>query len=572
MERYELVHDAQGQPVVKVPCRGVALLQHPMYNKGSAFSLAEREALGLRGLLPSRVSSLEQQSRRIYRGISRKGDPLEKYIGLASLQDRNEILFYRLMLDHVEEFLPIFYTPTVGLACQEFSHLFRRARGIWITPQDRGRIYEVLGDAPYDDVRLIVVTDNERILGLGDQGCGGMGIPVGKLALYTVAAGIHPAQTLPVSLDVGTDNQALRADDLYLGWEEPRLRGPAYDALVDEFVHAVKRRFPMALLQWEDFKKQNAFDLMDRYRRVLPSFNDDIQGTAAVAVAGIMSASRATRTPLERQRVVILGAGAAGVGIGRQLRSAMKSAGLRDDELLRAIALLDSSGLLLKGRHFRELAKEEFAWPAELAGAHGLGTDRPANLLEVVRALRPTVLIGATGQSGAFTEPIVRAMAQEVVRPAILPFSNPTSKSEAIPSDLIRWTDGRAIVATGSPFEPVAYGGRTIRIAQGNNVYIFPGVGLGVLVAQASMVTDAMFTVAASTLAQCVSQEDLDSGAIYPPVTQLRRISAKIAQAVVRQARDAGVGRELSDEEIPGAVAAAVWEPAYPRYEAGDVE
>jgi malic enzyme len=538
-----------------------------MYNKGSAFTPEERRAFGLEGLLPPRVSTIDQQSQRIYDSIKRKSDALEQHIGLSALHDRNEILFYRVLLDHIEEFLPIVYTPTVGQACQEFSHMFRQPRGIWITPADRGRVYDVLGNAPFDDVRLIVVTDNERILGLGDQGCGGMGIPVGKLALYTVAAGIHPSLTLPASLDVGTDNQQLRADDLYLGWEHPRQRGQDYYALVDEFVDAVKRRFPRALLQWEDFKKQNAFDLLDRHRHSLPSFNDDIQGTAAVAVAGILAAGRATATAVQCQRVVILGAGAAGIGIARQLRDAMRRAGLRNDELTRAIAVLDSGGLLIQGRELKEAAKRDFAWPAPLAASIGLTAQNPGHLLDVVRANRPTVLIGTTGESGAFTEPVVRAMAAHCDRPAILPFSNPTSKSEAIPKDLIHWTDGRALVATGSPFAPVTYAGRTIRIGQGNNVYIFPGVGLGVLVSDARVVTDAMFTAAANALAECISQADLDSGSLYPRVTELRRISACIAQAVVREARDSRVGREIPDEQIPKAVAEFMWMPQYPALE-----
>jgi malate dehydrogenase (oxaloacetate-decarboxylating) len=564
MESYQIHRDKSGRAVVKVPYHGPALLHHPMYNKGSAFTAEERDVFGLEGLLPVRVSTLEGQARRIYENISRKLDPVEKHIGLSSLQDRNEVLFYRLFLDHPEEYLPIVYTPTVGLACQQFSHLFRRSRGVWITPGDKGRIDQVLGDAPFEDVRLIVVTDNERILGLGDQGCGGMGIPIGKLALYTMAAGIHPAQVLPVSLDVGTDNQALLADEQYLGWPNPRLRGEPYRELVEEFVQAVRRRFPKALLQWEDFKQQNAFDLLDRYRHVLPSFNDDIQGTAAVAVAGIASGARATATPLSRQRVVILGAGAAGIGIARQLRAAMQRDGLAGDALVRAIAVLDSGGLLIHGRPFKEQTKEEFAWPAALAAEMGFSPDRPGDLLAVVNAMRPTVLLGTSGEAGAFNETVVRAMAGAVDRPIILPFSNPTSKSEAIPADLIQWTDGRALVATGSPFAPVSYGGRTIRIGQGNNVFIFPGVGLGVLVSEARVVTDAMFIAAATTLGACVSEEDLASGALYPRVTELRRISAAIAEAVVREAVIAGVGRKIPDEQVPQAIADAMWTPEYP--------
>lgn len=566
METYHHQSHRIGHASVTVPYRGAALINHPMFNKGSAFTHEERVSFGLVGLLPPGVQTLEQQGERAYANIQRKSDPLEQHIGLSSLHDRNEVLFHRLVLDHIEEFAPIVYTPTVGQACQLYSHLFRKPRGIWITPGDRGRIYDVLGSAPFDDVRLIVVTDNERILGLGDQGAGGMGIPVGKLVLYTVAAGIHPTQTLPISLDVGTDNAELRSDELYLGWRQPRLRGAEYDALVEEFVTAVKRRFPRALLQWEDFKKQNAFDLLDRYRDALPSFNDDIQGTAAVAVAGILAAGRATNTPIEKQRVVILGGGAAGVGIARQLRNAMRSAGVSGDALARGIAVLDSGGLLIEGRTLKEAAKREFAWPAELAKAYGFSAESPADLMSVVKALRPTVLIGTTGHPGAFTEPVIRAMAEGVDRPAIFPFSNPTSKSEAIPADLIQWTNGKALVATGSPFPPVHFEGRTIRVGQGNNVYIFPGVGLGALVAEANRVTDEMFTAAATTLAESVSLENLAVGALYPRLNELRRVSAKIAAAVVRVARDSGVGRAIPDDAIEAAVSAAMWEPAYPEY------
>ena len=565
MESFKL-EGQDGSGWVRVPYRGQALINHPMFNKSSAFTAEERVQFGLCGLLPPEVFTLQQQQQRIYENIARKSDPLEKHIGLSALHDRNEVLFHRLVLDHIEEFLPIVYTPTVGQACQLYSHLFRRPRGIWITPAHKGYIYDVLGNAPYDDVRLVVVTDNERILGLGDQGAGGMGIPVGKLVLYTVAAGIHPTQTLPVSLDVGTDNAELRHDDLYLGYRQPRLRGPAYDELVEEFVHALKRRFPNALLQWEDFKKQNAFDLLDRYRDVIPSFNDDIQGTAAVAVAGILAAGRATGTPLERQRVVILGAGAAGVGIARQLRNAMRTVGMSGDQLTRAIAVLDSGGMLLEGRTFKEAAKKEFAWPAEFARSAGFDAAHPPDLLTVVTALRPTILIGTTGEPGVFTESIVRAMAEHVNRPAIFPFSNPTSKSEASPSDLIAWTNGLALVATGSPFPPVVHNGRTIRIGQGNNVYIFPGVGLGALVSNARRVTDEMFSVAAAAVAESVSADVLASGCLYPPLTQLREVSARIAAAVVKVARDSGVGRAIPDGEIEPAVRSAMWTPQYPKY------
>jgi malic enzyme len=536
-----------------------------MYNKSTAFTEEERQAFGLGGLLPSAVSSMEQQARRAYGNLARKTDALERYIGLAALQDRNEHLFYRVLLDHLEELVPIVYTPTVGRACQEFSRIFRRARGLWITPEHQGRVHEALGNAPFEDVRLIVVTDNQSILGLGDQGAGGMPIPVGKLALYTAAAGIHPAQTLPVSLDVGTDNPALLADELYLGWRHPRLHGPRYEALVEEFVEAVRRRFPRAVLQWEDFSKGNAFALLERYRRVLPSFNDDIQGTAAVALAGVLSASRAAGTPLAAQRIVILGAGAAGVGIGRLLREALRRAGVSAAALTEAIAVLDSHGLVLAGAGGAPDAyRRELAWPAALAERHGLGGAGPRDLLAVVRQLRPTVLIGVSGAAGAFSEPIVREMARHVERPVVFPMSNPTSQAEATPEDVLAWTEGRALVATGSPFPPVAGPGGPVRIGQGNNAFIFPGLGLGALVAGAREVTEGMFMAAASRLAEIVRVEDAANGSLFPPVALLRPVTAEIAVAVARGARDAGVGRPLDDAALDASVRAAMWEPVYP--------
>jgi malic enzyme len=562
MESYGLKRTG---PPRRLECtyRGTRLLRHPMYNKGSAFTGEERVAFGLEGLLPPHVSSMREQSARVYANIRRKPDPLEQYIGLAALQDRNEYLFYRVLLDHVEELLPVVYTPTVGRACQEFSHIFRRARGLWITPAHRGRIYELLGNAPFDDVRLIVVTDNERILGLGDQGAGGMGIPIGKLAIYTAAAGIPPWQTLPISLDFGTDNSALLADELYLGWRFPRLRGPEYDALVEEFVQAVKRRFPKALLQWEDFKKNNAFRLLDRYRKAVTCFNDDIQGTAAVAVAGLLAGARLTGVPLTEQRIVILGAGAAGVGIARLLRETLSRAGLAGEALSRAIANLDSRGLLVDDVPISDAHKRQFAWPAALAESQGLGSGRPRDLLASVAAVRPTMLIGTSGEPGTFTEPVIREMARHVERPLVFPMSNPNSRCEASPAHVIAWTDGRALVATGSPFDPVVWNGRELHFGQGNNAFVFPGMGLGVLVSEASEVTEPMFLAAARQLAACVGDDALQAGMLFPRVSEIRAVTARIAQAVVREARDSGLGRPLSDGQIPEAVAAAMWKPEY---------
>ena len=561
MERHCVRRD--GRARVEVPLRGVALLRHPLYNKGTAFTREERVAFGLDGLLPDAVSTIEQQARRVHANIVRKEDPLERHVGLAALQDRNETLFYRVLVDNLEELLPIVYTPTVGVACQEFSRIFRRARGLWITPGHRGRIEAVLESAAFEDIRLIVVTDNERILGLGDQGAGGMGIPIGKLALYTAAAGIHPAQTLPVSLDVGTDNEALLQDDLYLGWRHPRLRGAEYDALVDEFVRAVKKRFPRAVLQWEDFKKGNAVRLQEAYRHVLPSFNDDIQGTAAVTLAAVLAAERITETPLTHERVVILGAGAAGIGIARLLRDARVRAGVAGEDLFRGLAVLDHEGLLVDDVPIADGYKRDFAWPAELAARSGLGPGKVRHLEEVVRALKPTVLVGVSGQPGAFSHGTVRAMAAHARRPVILPMSNPTEKSEATPEDLVAWTDGRALIAAGSPFPTVTHGTSRHRIAQANNAFIFPAIGLACVVGQVREVTGGMFRVAAEALAAEVSEEELNTHRLLPKVRDLRRVTARVAQAVLREARDSGVGLPFQDEDIPGVVADAMWIPRY---------
>jgi len=547
---------------VRVAWRGAELLSLGMLNRGTAFSVAERREFELEGLLPAHVSTLDEQVARAYANIRRKTDPLECYIGMTALLDRNETLFYRVLLDHVEDLMPIVYTPTVGEACKSFSHIFRRARGLWITPEHKGRIADILAHCN-PGTRLIVVTDNERILGLGDQGAGGMGIPIGKLALYTIAAGIHPASCLPVSLDVGTDNEELLADPFYLGYRSRRLRGPEYEALVEEFIGAVRQHFPRALLQWEDFKKTNALRLLARYRSTLPSFNDDIQGTAAIGLAAVYATARATGVPLAGQRIVILGAGAAGVGIARQIRDALVREGVAGEHLKRALAVLDTGGLILE-KPDADPFKKEFAWPVALAAAAGFDVAAPIDLLTVVRALKPTVLIGTSGQSGAFSEEIVRAMAASCEAPAIFPLSNPTSKSEATPADILAWTEGRALVATGSPFDAVDVGGKPRRISQGNNVYVFPGLGLGALVGGAREVTDSMFTVAARTLAESLDDESLADGLLFPPLVRLRSVTRAIAAAVIREINSLGIGDGLADDAIDGAIDAAMWDPQYP--------
>jgi len=541
--------------------RGHALLTDPLLNKGTAFTTGERALFELDGMLPNQVTDHSRQVKRAYDHIHLEADtPIGKYVAMAALQERNETLFYQVLAEHVEELIPIVYTPTVGTAAVTFSHLFRRARGMWITPDHRGHIFEILGHARSDDVALIVVTDNERILGLGDQGAGGMVIPVGKLSLYTLAAGIHPAYTLPISLDVGTDNPDLLADELYVGWHHPRLRGPEYDALVDEFVDALRRRWPEALLQWEDFKKANALALLDRYRDVLPSFNDDIQGTAAVVTAGLLAACRATGSKLTEQRVVLAGAGAAGVGIARQLHHTLEAEGITKDDRFRAVTLLDTRGIVVDDRPDIDEYKRSVARPAALGDADLRG----APLETIVDRLRPTVLIGTTGQRGAFTEQTIRAMAAHTERPLVMALSNPTSKTEALPADIAAWSDGRALIATGSPFDPVQYGDRTIPVSQSNNVYVFPGVGLGAIVSRARIVTDAMFTAAAKALASQVSEANLARGMLYPPIAELRAITRHIAGHVARAASDEGVGPSMTDAEIETELDRAIWDLEYP--------
>ena len=563
--KYAVKRNSEGQWVFSdVWKRGHALLTDALLNKGSAFTPGERELFELDGVLPYQHTDRERQVRRGYQHIQDRGDnPLEKYVSMMGLMDRNETLFYQVLADHVEELLPIVYTPTVGQAAVRYSHLFRRGRGLWITPDHKGRIFEVLGHSRSDVIKLIVVTDNERILGLGDQGVGGMVIPIGKLALYTLGAGIHPAYTLPISLDVGTDNEALLSDDMYVGWRHPRLRGQAYYELVDEFVEAVKRRWPKAVLQWEDFKKTNAFTLLDRYRETIPSFNDDIQGTAAVVVAGIVAYAQAVGTPLREQRVVLVGAGAAGVGIARQLKHEMEMAGLDRDQVMRCIALLDSSGLIVEGRPGLEAPKADLAIAGDVARSAGLKSGMET--MEVIEALRPTVLIGTTGQSGLFTEKMIRQVAATVDRPLIMALSNPTSKTEALPSDVAAWTNGRAVMATGSPFPPIVHGSRRIPVAQCNNVYVFPGVGLGAIVSESDVVTDGMFAAAASTLAGLVPGSGTGDVLLYPPLASIRETSRSIAFAVARQASDEGAGKPLSDAQIEAALEREIWDLDYPK-------
>ncbi|MCB9847551.1 MAG: NAD-dependent malic enzyme [Phycisphaeraceae bacterium] len=533
--------------------RGVKLLHDPMRNKGTAFTIEEREALGLRGLLPPRVLTQEEQVLRVMEILERKPNDLERYVELIGLQDRNESLFYRVVVDHIEQLMPIIYTPTVGQACQEFGHIFRRPRGMFITCEDKGRIAELLRHWPHEDVRIIVVTDGERILGLGDLGADGMGIPIGKLSLYTVCAGIHPAWCLPVTIDVGTNNTALRDDPLYIGLRQERVRGAEYDALITEFLDAAAEVFPDAIVQLEDFGNTNAFRLLAGHRNNYCLFDDDIQGTAAVVLAGLWSALRITGGTLADQRLLFLGAGEAGIGIGELVASALVAEGMPPDEARRRSWFFDSKGLVVKSRD--RLAEHKIPFAHDHAGT--------SDFVEAVNMLRPTAIIGVSGVPRTFTQPVVEAMGQHNERPIVMALSNPTSKSECTARQAYQWTSGRAVFASGSPFDPVDHQGRTFIPGQGNNAYIFPGVGLGAIVSRASRITDEMFVAAARTLADEVSEDDLRLGRVYPSLERIRDVSARIALSVAEVTYRSGLEREPRPDDLPGAIRAAMFDPAY---------
>jgi malate dehydrogenase (oxaloacetate-decarboxylating)(NADP+) len=532
----------------------VALLFDPRTNKGTAFTEAERDRLGLRGLLPPRVTTLEEQEERIVTNFHSKPDPLEQYIYLIGLQDRNETLFYRFVVDHLEETLPVIYTPTVGEACRTFGHVFRRPRGLYLTIEDRGRIREVLRNWPETGVRVIVVTDGERILGLGDVGANGMGIPIGKLSLYTACAGIHPSWCLPITLDVGTDNSEIRADPLYLGMARPRVRGKPYYDFLDEFVAAVEEVFPGVLLQFEDFATENALGLLERYRDRLCTFNDDVQGTAAVALAGLYSAARVTGIPLTQHKLLFLGAGSAATGIADLVTGAMAAGGLAMEEARSRSWFFDSRGLVVRER--TDLAAHKIPYAHEAPPT--------TSLLEAIRSLRPTALLGLSTQGGAFTREVLGLMAELNPKPIIFALSNPTSKSECTAAEAYRFTGGRAVFASGSPFPPVDLDGRRFVPGQGNNAYIFPGLGLGVLLAGARRVTDPMFHAAAETLAQIVPPESLAEGLLYPPLREIRSVSARIARAVAEVAFRDGLATRPKPRDFDAALGKLIWEPRYP--------
>jgi malate dehydrogenase (oxaloacetate-decarboxylating) len=554
-------------PQLSTHLRGHALLETPSLNKGTAFTHEERQALGLDGLLPPVVETIEEQSVRAYKAYLRKHDNLERHIYLRQLQDTNEVLFYRLLLDHIEEMLPIVYTPVVAEACQEFSHIYRRPRGLILSYPHRDNLRKLLQNRPNKNVRVIVVTDGERILGIGDQGVGGLGIPIGKLSLYTLIGGVPPEQTLPVILDVGTNNQERLNDPEYLGWRQERITGDAYDDFVDRFVQAVKLELPDTLLQWEDFANAHARPILDRYRDQLVTFNDDIQGTAAVAVGAILSAVRVSGRQLRDQHIVMLGAGSAGTGVADFLRAALVAEGLSEAEARSRFWLVDIDGLLHSQRTDLTTEQRIYAQPAErvanfprtLAGGR-------IGLADVIKQINATILIGLSTVSGAFSEPIVREMARKCERPIILPLSNPTSKSEAVPEDLLRWTDGRALIAAGSPFPNVNYKGREVRIAQCNNVYIFPAMGLAISATRPRRVTDGMFLAAAHALAKQSPAQADPSAPLLPLLTGLRGAAIEIAIASAQQAQRDGLAPASSPGSLREAISSSQWAPHYPSY------
>lgn len=543
--------------------RGMDLLDRPLLNRGTAFSEKERTEFGLHGLLPPQVETLEQQAVRAYEAYQRKDEDLERHIYLRALQDTNEILFYRLLLDHIAEMTPIVYTPTVALACEQFSHIYRRPRGLFISYPLRDSIPALLRNRPYKEVEVIVVTDGERILGIGDQGAGGLGIPIGKLSLYTLIGGIRPERTLPIVLDVGTNNNERLKDPEYLGWRHERITGQDYFDFVDRFVQAVKQELPATCLQWEDFATPHARPILQRYHDQLLTFNDDIQGTSAVALGAILGAVKVTGGALKDQNIVMLGAGSAGIGVADGLRQAMKEEGMSEQEARSRFWVINKDGLLHSGR--KDLSPEQsvYAQPESRISGWPQTSNGQIGLTDVIGKINATILIGLSTVGGAFSEEIVREMAGKVRRPIIFPLSNPTTKSEAKADDLIRWTDGRALVATGSPFAPVSFSGRKIPIAQCNNVYIFPAMGLGVVASGARRVTESMMLAAARALAANSPALTDSAASLLPPLTDIRRVAVEIAFAAGIQAQKDGVAPKTGEDELRQRVLKTQWTPAY---------
>ncbi|ELA9811947.1 TPA: NAD-dependent malic enzyme [Vibrio parahaemolyticus] len=548
-----------------IPYAGPALMATPLLNKGSAFSAEERSSFNLEGLLPETTETIQEQVERAYQQYKSFESDMDKHIYLRNIQDTNETLFYRLVQNHISEMMPIIYTPTVGAACENFSNIYRRGRGLFISYPNRDRIDDLLNNAANHNVKVIVVTDGERILGLGDQGIGGMGIPIGKLSLYTACGGISPAYTLPIVLDVGTNNPQRLADPMYMGWRHPRITGPDYDAFVEEFIQAVQRRWPDALIQFEDFAQKNAMPLLERYKDRICCFNDDIQGTAAVTVGSLLAACKAAGTQLSKQRITFLGAGSAGCGIAEAIIAQMVSEGISDEKARSQVYMVDRWGLLQEGMpnllDFQQRLVQKHSNTKEWEN-EGNGF----SLLDVMRNAKPTVLIGVSGAPGLFSQEVIEEMHKHCKRPIVFPLSNPTSRVEATPNDIIRWTNGEALVATGSPFDPVVHEGRPYPIAQCNNSYIFPGIGLGVLAVNAKRVTDEMLMESSRALATCSPLAINGRGALLPPLEEIHLVSKKIAFAVAKKAIEEGVALEITDEALNDAIDQAFWQPVYRRY------
>ncbi len=558
------VQDNANERPLYIPYAGPALLETPLLNKGSAFTPYERKMFNLDGLLPHKIESIEEQSARCYQQLRGFENDLDKHIYLRNIQDTNETVFFKLVVEHIEEVMPLIYTPTVGKACQDFSKIYRRKRGLFISYPDRDRIDDMLQNATKHNVKVIVVTDSERILGLGDQGIGGMGIPIGKLSLYTACGGISPAYTQPITLDVGTNNEELLNDPLYMGWRHKRITGDEYNEFVEKFIQAVKRRWPNALLQFEDFAATNATPLLEKYRDRLCCFNDDIQGTAAVTVGTLLAACKNSGRQLKDQRVVFLGAGSAGCGIAEQIIDQMKREGLSDEQARANIYLIDSRGLVTDDLEYLKSFQKPVAQKREASEGWTRNENGRVDFFNTVKHAKPTVLVGVSGQPQVFSEDIVKMMLEATDKPIVLPLSNPTSQCEAFPEDVLKWTDGKAIVATGSPFDPVELKGKRYPIAQCNNAYIFPGIGLGVLASKAKRVTENMLMASSEALAE--SSADFPGDELLPPLSAIREVSLKIARAVAKQAMADDVAVTISDEALEEKIKQNFWTPHYRSY------
>src|SRR5271170_3249112 len=566
MEMNTQLQSTASETVLQVYLSGLDLINSPRWNKETAFTDHERDIFDLHGLLPPHIGTLDEQVGRRKKTLAAQPTPFDKYSFLRDLQDTNETLFYALLVRNVEQMLPLVYTPTVGEGCQRFSEIWRKPRGVFLSYPNKHRIAQILGHSRYDDVKCIVVSDGERILGLGDQGAGGMGIPIGKMALYTALGGIHPENCLPILLDVGTDNEDRLKDPIYIGWRHHRVRGQDYDAFVDAFVNSVKKRWPHVLLQWEDFAGANAARFLARYRDQLCTFNDDIQGTAAVATATLISAINVTGIPLEKQKIVMVGFGTAGIGITNLLVQFMQDRGLTEQEARNRFFAIDRYGLVMENG--KGVRPEQLPYARKEQEVHGWKQPNgEITLLDVVRNAKPSVLIGVSGQPGAFTEQAVREMAKYTERPVILPLSNPTSRSEATAQDLMDWTDGRALIGTGSPFEPVNVGGKKVPVPQTNNSYIFPGLALGIVASKAKRVTDTMVKAAAEELALNLPTLKDKTASLLPPISEARPLGRLIAKAVGRQALRDGQAQVPDEAALEREVDANIWEPAYVPYE-----